>query len=114
MQIAEAAAAGDGLVEHGTAAHLVDLLAEVADGELLRHVHHAVVRGLLAGDHAEEGRLARAVRSDQAGLLAGVELKRGLDEEDLFAVLLADVGEGDHARRSTRPPRDVLLGNYGL
>src|SRR6185436_10999570 len=28
------------------------------------------------------------------------DLERGVDEQDLFAVLLADTGEGDHAKRS--------------
>src|SRR5687768_17902469 len=40
MQVAEAAAAGDGLVEHRPAAHFVHLLAEVADGQLLRSEEH--------------------------------------------------------------------------
>ena len=47
MQIADAATAGNGLVQHGTARHLLDVLAEVADGQLLRHRDLAVVRRLL-------------------------------------------------------------------
>ena len=35
MEVADAAAAGYGFVEHGAAAHLFHVLAEVADGELL-------------------------------------------------------------------------------
>ena len=33
---------------------------------------------------------------DEADLLAGVELERGVDEQDLPAVLLADLRERDH------------------
>ena len=98
MQVAEASAAGDRFVEDGAAADLVDLLAEVADRDLLRHGDRAVVRRLFADDHAEQRRLAGAIRPDQTGLLAGVELERGVDEEDLLSVLLADVGKRDHAR----------------
>src|SRR5439155_192789 len=47
--------------------------------------------------HPKERCLAGAVRADEADLLAGIELERGIDEEDLLAVLLADAGEGDHA-----------------
>ena len=35
---------------------------------------------LLADDHAEERGLAGAVRADEADLLAGIELERGVDE----------------------------------
>ena len=91
MQIADAAAAGDGLVEHRAARHLLDVLAEVADGQLLRHRDVAFVGRFLADDHAEERGLAGAVRADQADLFARVELEGGVDEEELLAVLLADV-----------------------
>ena len=56
----------------------------------------ALVGLLLAGDHAEQRGLAGAVRPDQADLLALLERRGGLDEEDLVAVLLADVVETDH------------------
>ncbi len=95
MQIAHAAAAGDGFIENRAALHLLHVLAEVADGELLGNGDGAVVGFLLADDHAEEGRLAGAVRADQADLLAGVQLKGGVDEDELFAVLLIDVRKGD-------------------
>ena len=96
VEIAEPAAARDGLVEHRAARHLLDVLAEVADGELLGNRDLALVGALLARDHAEEGGLARTVRAHEADLLPGVELERGVHEEDLAAVLLADAGEGDH------------------
>ena len=59
----EPAAAGDRLVEHRAARHLLDVLAEVADGQLLRDRDLALVGRLLAHDHAEERRLAGAVRA---------------------------------------------------
>ncbi len=99
VQVADAAAAGNRLVEHRAARHLLDVLAEVADRQLLRHRDLALVGRLLADDHAEERGLAGAVRADQADLLAGVELEGGVDEEDLPAVLLADAGERNHAWR---------------
>jgi hypothetical protein len=37
MQIADAAASGDRFIEHRSSRHLLDVLPEVADGELLRH-----------------------------------------------------------------------------
>jgi hypothetical protein len=65
MQIAQAAAARDRLVEHRSARHLLDVLAEVADRQLLRHRHLAFVRRFLADDHPEQRRLAGAVRADE-------------------------------------------------
>ena len=44
VQVADAAAAGDGFVEHRAPRHLLDVLPEVADGGLPRHGHLAVVR----------------------------------------------------------------------
>jgi hypothetical protein len=96
VQVAHAAAAGDRLVEHRPPRHLLDVLPEVADGQLLRHRHVAVVGRFLAGDHPEERRLAGAVGADEADLFARVELEGGVDEEDLPAVLLADAVERDH------------------
>ena len=79
--------------------HLLDVLAEVADRQLLRDRHVAFVGRFFAGDHAEQRRLAGAVRADEADFLAGIELERGVDEENLAAVLLADFGERDHLGR---------------
>ena len=96
MQRAEAAAAGNRFVEHGAAGHLFDVLTEVADGHFSRDRHFPVVRAFFADDHAEERRLSRAVRPDEADLLAFVQLERRVDEQHLFAVLLADFRERDH------------------
>src|ERR1700746_821353 len=99
MPMADAAAAENCLVQHRAPRHFLDVLAEIADGQLPRHRHVALVRRLFADDHPEERRLAGAVGADEPDLLAGIELKGGVDEEDLLAVLLADAREGDHALR---------------
>ena len=96
MQIADAPAAGDGFIEDRAALHLLHVLAEVADGQLLRNRDLALVGRFLADDHAEERRLAGAVRADQADLLAGVQLKGRVDEDQLLAVLLVDIGKRNH------------------
>ena len=80
------------------ARHLADVLAEIADGDAAVGRDLALVGLLLAGDHAEQRGLAGAVRADEPDLLAPLERGRGLDEEDLLAVLLADLVEADHAR----------------
>ncbi len=83
----------------GTAArHLADVLAEIADGDAAIDRHLALVGVILAGDHPEQRGLAGAVRTDEADFLAPLERRRGFDEEDLVAVLLADVVETNHAR----------------
>ena len=98
VQIADAPAARNRFVEHRAARHLLDVLPEVADGQLLRDGDLAFVGRFFADDHPEERRLAGAVRADEADLLAGVELERGVDEEHLPAVLLADAGKRDHGK----------------
>src|SRR4029077_10491351 len=66
-----------------------------------RHRHVPFVGLLLPGNHPEQRRLAGAVGADQADLLAGIQLERSLDEEDLLAVLLADVRKRNHRGRVT-------------
>src|SRR6185295_638579 len=51
---------------------------------------------VLAGDQAEQCGLARAVRADETDLLAALERRGSFDEDDLVAVLFADVVEADH------------------
>ena len=63
------------------AGHLLDVLSEVANRQLLRHRHVPIVRHLLAGNHPEERGLAGAVRSDEADLVARIELEGGVNEE---------------------------------
>ena len=97
VERAQSPAAGNRFVEHRSAGHFLHVLPEVADGHLSRHRHFPIVRALLAGDHPEERRLSGAVRTDEADLLPLVQLERGIDEQDLFAVLLADFRKRDHA-----------------
>ena len=59
VQIAEASAPGDRLVQDGAPRHLLDVLPEVADGHPSRDGHLALVGRLLPHDHPEERRLAR-------------------------------------------------------
>ena len=86
---------GDG----AAAGHFADILAEIADGDAAIGRDLALVGQLAAGDHPEQGGLAGAVRPDQADLLALQQRRRGLDEEDLVAVLLGDIVETDHGHR---------------
>jgi hypothetical protein len=104
VQVARPTTAGDDLVENRPPGHLPDVLPEVADGHLLRHRDFAVVGALFAHNHAKQRRLAAAVGSDEAYFFARIELKRGVHEQQLLAVLLGDVGESDHKRRIVQQP----------
>jgi hypothetical protein len=105
VQIAQPSAAGNRLVQDRAARHLLDVLPEVADGQLLRHRDFALVWRFFADDHPEQRGLARAVRPDETHLFAWIELERRLDEEHLPAVLLADSRERNHTTISPRPAR---------
>src|SRR4029079_5638800 len=80
----------------GHAGHLAHVLIEVAAGDASVDGDLALVRVLALHDHAEEGVLPGAVGAYEANLLAPVELGGGFHEEDLLAVLLADVVEPNH------------------
>src|SRR5213593_325927 len=83
-------------LQHGAAArHLAHVLAEVADGRAPFDGDLALVGMLLPGDHPEQRRLAGPVGADEADLLPLLERRGGFDEEDLVAILLADVVETD-------------------
>ena len=97
VKISEASAAGDRFVEHRPPAHLLDVLPEIADGELSRNGDLPFIGRFFADDHAKQRRLAGAIGTDEPDLFSGIDLQRGVDEEDLPAVLLADVREGDHS-----------------
>ena len=65
--------------------------------------HLALVGLLLPDDHPEQRRLAGTIGTDKPHLLTPVEGGGSLDEDDLVAVLLADIVEANHARpRSLR------------
>ena len=85
MQVAQPAAAGNHFVDDRPAAHLLDVLPEIADREALRDRDVALVRRLFSGDHPEERRLPGPVRAHEADLVARVQLERGIDKEDLAA-----------------------------
>ncbi len=89
---------GDG----AAAGHLADILVEIADGDATIDRDLALVGPLLAGDHAEQRRLARAVGADEADLLAAKDGRRSFDEEELLAVLLADGVEANHVRAGSK------------
>ncbi len=55
-----------------------------------------LVRLLLPRDHPEERRFAGAIGADQTDLLASLERRRRLDEDELLAVLFTDVIETYH------------------
>jgi hypothetical protein len=84
--------------DRALARHLADILAEIADGHAGIDHDQAVVGLLLAGDHAEQRRLAGAVGADKPDLLALLDAHRRFDEQDLVAVLLGDIVEADHER----------------
>ncbi len=98
MQIADAPAARDGFIENRAALHFFDVLTEVADRHPLRNRDLALVRIFLADDHAEEGGLAGAVGADESNLLARIQLKGSVNEDQLFAILLVDIRERDHPK----------------
>src|SRR6185436_6577854 len=104
VEEAGASAAGDRLVEDGAARHLLDVLFEVADRQLLRDRDVPFVGRFLADDHAEERGLAGPVGPDKTDAFTGVELKGSVDEEDLLPVLFADLGKRNHGWISIGPP----------
>src|SRR5262249_30312767 len=97
VQLADAAAAVDRLVDDRPPRHLLDVLAEVADRELLRNRDVAFVGDFFAGAHAEARRLAGPVPADEPAFLAGVSRTRRVAKRNLPAVLLADAGQRDHS-----------------
>ena len=102
VQVTEAPAAGDGLVEHGPARHFLHVLSEIADGQLPGNGDVPFVRRFLADDHAEERGLAGAVGPDETDLFTGIELEGSVDEDQLLAVLFIDVRKGD---QNTKLPK---------
>jgi hypothetical protein len=68
----------------------------VPDGHVAVDRYLALVRRLLAHDETEHRGLAGTVGPHQADLLAAQNGRAGLDEQDLRAVLLADVVEANH------------------
>jgi len=65
----------------------IQLLAQVAEPNALRHQQIALVGLLLPGDHAEDGRLAGAVRSDDSDPFLGHDFQVRVLEDVLHAVV---------------------------
>jgi hypothetical protein len=105
VQIPDPPAARDGFVQDAASGHLFDVLPEVPDRQLAGNRHVPFIGGLLADDHPEQRRLAGPVRADETDLLARIQLERGIDEEELAAVLLTDVRKGNHGFFAVRNPR---------
>ena len=95
------------LGDRAPARHLADILAEIADRHAGIDRHLAIVGLLLAGDHAEKRRLAGAIGPDKPHLLSLLDAHRRVDEQDLMAVLLADVVETNHEVRLAPFPRSA-------
>src|SRR5690606_24587712 len=72
------------------------VLAEVAERDLAIDDDAARVGLLLAHQEPEDRRLARAVRAHEADLLTPEHAHRGVEVEDLRAVLLRDLIETYH------------------
>ena len=86
-------------LRHGAAArHLADVLAEIADGHAAIDRDLALVGQLLPSNQPEQRGLARAVGTDEADFLALLDRRGGFDEDDLVAILLADIIETNHKR----------------
>src|SRR5207302_3479551 len=69
------------------------LLGEVADGQVLAPEHGSRVRLLASNQDLEEGRLAGAVRADEAELVPFRELEVDVREQEASAVGLRDALE---------------------
>src|SRR5256885_520716 len=62
-----------------------------------------------AGEHAEQGGLARAVRADDADDAAARQAERKVVDQQALAVALAKAGHRDHQIPETLPGRNVDL-----
>jgi len=91
VQIAHASALCDRFIQDRTPLHFLDVLAKVADRQLLGDRDRALVGSFLAHHHPEKRCLARPVGTDQPDFFAGIQLKRSIHEEQLLAILLIDV-----------------------
>src|SRR5439155_2676634 len=85
--------AADLLQEGAREVKFLRLLSEVADGQVLAPEHGTCVRLLASDQDLEEGRLAGAVRADEAELVALRELEVDVREQKAAAVRLRDALE---------------------
>src|SRR5678816_247107 len=99
MQVADTPASRNSFVEYGSSRHFLDVLTEVPHSESFRDRNIALVGRFLPHNHPEECCLTRAVRPHKADLLARIELKAGIYEENLASILLADSGKRNHTNQ---------------
>ena len=78
---------------------VVVILLQDAEAHLLRNRDDPLRGRVLAGEDAEQRRLPRPVRADEAVAVPRVELDRDAAEEGLRAEGLAEVGDRDHGGR---------------
>src|SRR6266571_3570932 len=87
------------LLEEGAGeVELLRLLGEIPDGQVLAPEHGSRVRLLTSNEDLEEGRLAGAVRADEADLVALGQLEVDVREEEAAAVGLRDALEAHDPR----------------
>ena len=79
--------------------HFADILIEIADRDAAIDRYLALFGLFLADDHAEQRRLAGSVGADKADPLTLQKRGRSLDEQEMIAILLADVFETNHGHR---------------
>ncbi len=72
------------------------VLAQDAQPRALRDRELPGAGGLLAGENPQQRGFATAIGADDAVALARVELERSALEEQLVAVVLREIGQGDH------------------
>src|SRR5215813_6392628 len=70
MQIPDASAPCDRFIQDRTALHFLDILAKVADRQLLGDRDRPLVRSFLADHHTEERCLARSIGTDKSYFFA--------------------------------------------
>ena len=91
------ARAGEGCADDALPMHLADVLIEVPNRRASIDGDLAGIGFLLSHDETEDGALAGAIGPEQAHLLAAKQRERGIHEQHLTAMLLANGIETNHA-----------------
>ena len=94
--------------------HFADILIEIADSDAAIDRHLALVGRFLAGDHTEQRRLAGPIGPNKANPLALQERGRSFDEQEMIAILLADVFETNHDHRGVCGNSLAALSRFAL
>jgi len=87
---------GHDLGEGRATGHLAYILGKIANDGFSAAADLAAVHGFFAGNQAENSGFAGAVGSHQATARAGGDLKTGILEKDLRAVLFGNMGQVNH------------------